>query len=210
MQKKDSIIVLSRDITPHLQLTEESELRVDKGIELLRKGVADVIIMNGGPGYIEGGYYLSCGIEIFHGLLMAQHAVSQGILLEKILIQPYSRDTIGEAYYVKKMFLEPRGWHNNVVVTSNFHIERCQAIYKHVLGPDFQTEFVGVATPLDNDSWWLTRERKNLDWFLRNFGDIKSGDSETIEAKLFDANELYKSIPPEFRRRFYKSIKQSN
>ncbi|MBI2653550.1 YdcF family protein [Candidatus Woesearchaeota archaeon] len=204
MDRKDSIIVLSRDITPNLQLTGESNQRVDKGIELFRQGVADVVIMNGGSGYIQGGYYLSYGVEMFHGLLMAEYALKQGVPLEQILIQPYSRDTIGEAYYVKEMFLKPKRWENNVIVTSNFHVPRCRIIYDKVLGPDFKTEFAGVATPLDNNSWWLEREERNLDWFLRNFGDdIKRGDSAAIEARLFDVNELYKSIPHEFRRRFY-------
>ena len=205
--RKDAIIILSGRLTPDRTLDEESKLRVEKGVELFRKRISDCIIMNGGPGLFtketNEGEYVPRGTHPVQCEVMRDYAVSLGIPRDKILIQDYSSDTVGEAYFIKEMFLFPMNLKDIIIVTSTYHRKRAEKIYKQVLGPGYSIEFVCVNTELDNDPETLIREEKSLKEFLKQFGTLKAGDSVKIERILFNSHPLYTKIPKKERRRFY-------
>ena len=119
---KDAILVEFNTLTPD-KLTEECKLRVKKGVELLEKDVASVLIMNGGHAFKNRmpdfspipGCPLQCD-------LMKDYAISLGTLESRILTQPHAAETVGEAYFVKEAILIPRNFRNNVVVSSMYHL----------------------------------------------------------------------------------------
>ncbi|KYK27649.1 MAG: hypothetical protein AYK19_06490 [Theionarchaea archaeon DG-70-1] len=207
MMSKDAIIILSGRLTPDRKLDRESKLRVQKGVELFKKEVSDCVIMNGGPGLFteetDGGRCVPRGNHPVQCEVMRDYAVSLGVPRDKILMQDYSSDTVGEAYFVKEMFLFPMNLKDIIIVTSNYHIKRAKKIYKHILGSDYSIEFVGVKTELCNDPETLAREEKSLSKFLELFGMLKPGDSARIENVLFNCHPLYTKIPKTERRRFY-------
>lgn len=205
--RKDAIIVLSGRLTPDRKLDGESKLRVQKGVELFMQGVSDCIVMNGGPGLFteetKEGIYIPRGTHPVQCEVMRDYAVSLGIPRDRILMQDYSSDTVGEAYFVKEMFLFPMNLKNIIIVTSTYHRKRAEKIYKQVLGPDFSIEFVCVKTELDSNPETLIREENSLKEFLRQFGKLKPGDSVKIERILFNSHPLYTKIPKKERKRFY-------
>ncbi|MFH0837578.1 MAG: YdcF family protein [Candidatus Aenigmatarchaeota archaeon] len=207
MVKKNSIIILSNRLTPARELNDESKLRVDRGVRLFAQGVADYIIMNGGPGLFtettSQGLYVPRDTHPVQCDMMRDYALGLGILSDNILIQNYSSDSIGEAYFVKEIVLARRKLMDNIVVTSNYHVNRVREIYRQILGPDYLTGFEGVETELDNDPDILTGEKHSLDMFLRLFGELQSGDSKRIEQILYDSHALYSKIPEAERLRFY-------
>lgn len=202
---KDAIIVLSHYLTPERELTEESRLRVDKGLEILAKGGANYIVMNGGPGKFsertEQGLYVPRGTHPVHSEAMAQYAMQRGVPREKIAIQDFSSDSVGESYFVKEMVLLPNRLLDNIVVSSEHHIPRVKEIYRKILGDGFLTDYAGVPIALANVKEIDENERRLLEIFRNQFGQVKDGESATIEAILYSAHNLYKDLPQELKWR---------
>lgn len=90
---KDAVIVLSGVLTPQRELSEESRLRVDRGLEILAKGGANYIVMNGGPSKFsertEGELYVPRGTHPVHSEVMAKYAIQRSVPREKIAIQDF-------------------------------------------------------------------------------------------------------------------------
>ena len=66
----------------------------------------------------------------------------------RILIEPYSWDTTGEAYFIKEMVMDRHDIKSIVVVTSDYHLNRSMIIFRKTLGPGYIVEGVGVGTGL--------------------------------------------------------------
>ena len=62
--------------------------------------------------------------------LMKKHAIAK----DRILMETWSLDTIGNAYFTAAMITKPLRLNNLVVVTSTFHNTRTEAIFKWVWG----------------------------------------------------------------------------
>lgn len=209
--KYKSIIVLSHELTPDWELSEESKLRVEKGVKLFEKGYAKYIIMNGGPGKFEKdpngkypyGKFVPRGSHPVQCEAMKDHAMNLGIPRWNILMQNFSSDTIGEAFFVKQMFLAPNGWHNNIIVTSKFHEKRVKRIYEIVLGNRYLTEFELISKGRDNCDKTRKGEEDKIRRFERDFGDIEPGDSHAFETALYERHDIYSKIPRALRPRFY-------
>ena len=201
---KDAVIVLSHSLTPQRELTEESRLGVDTGLEILAKGGAKYIVMNGGPGRFsekEQGLYVPRGTHPVHSEAMAQYAIQRGVPLEKIAIQDFSSDTVGEAYFGKEMVLLPNNFLENIIVTSDYNIPRVREIYAKILGDPFQTDYLGIPTTLADVPGEEVRVRKSLETFRNQFRQVRDGDSAAIEAVLYSVHDLYKDLPQELRWR---------
>lgn len=201
---KDAIIVLSHSLTPQRELTEESRLGVDTGLEILAKGGAKYIVMNGGPGRFsenDHGLYVPRGTHPVHSEAMAQYAMQRGVPKEKIAIQDFSSDTVGESYFVKEMVLLPNRFLENVIISSDYNMPRVREIYAKILGDLFKTDYLGVQTTLADIHEEEIRVRRSLEIFRRQFGQLKDGDSAAIEAVLYSVHDLYKGLPQELRWR---------
>ena len=203
----DSIIVASNTLTPARKLSRECRRRVDKGIELYEDKQAPVIIMNGGPGKFTEptpeGTFVPRGTHPVQCEVMRAYAMALGVPEDDIVMQDYSSDTVGEAYFCKEMILVPEKWKTNVYVTSNYHVPRCMAVYDHILGKGFSTVFTGVAVDSDNDPEIWAFERRAYAMFKEQFGDTPKGDSAAIEEVLYSKHGIYSKIPEEKQLRFH-------
>lgn len=207
MERKDSIIVLSGLLTQDRRPDEDLKQRIIKSVELFRKGIADSIIMNGGPGKIaKNGNRYSYIQRDSHPMaceVMRDYAISLGVPKSRILMQDYSSDTVGEAYFVKEMVLAPRGWKNNVIVTNKCHEKRARVIYDFILGPNYRTGFECIETDFDRNPEMQAKEKESLELFLKQFKGMKPGDSRAIERALYESHALYSKIPEKERLCFY-------
>ncbi len=68
----------------------------------------------------------------FESLVSAEYLMARGVPRERIFVDKWSHDTIGNAYFGLRMHCEPRALHNLLVITSEFHMPRTQAIFDWV------------------------------------------------------------------------------
>ncbi len=95
------------------------------------------------------------GYPIFEAIPAAQYLHARGVAKEQILTEMCSYDTIGNAFFARTVHADVRGLRRLLVVNSEFHMPRTEAIFRWVFGlvPDrgyqlsFEsTENTGVPT----------------------------------------------------------------
>ncbi len=124
--KFDAIVVLGAGITPKGNLTRVAKSRMDRAVELYREGAAPRIIVTGRK----------------ESIVMRKYAVRKGINPANVLLEAQALDTIGNAFFTRKVFLLPNSWQSIVIVTSVFHINRAKLIFRKVLGKSYHMLFV--------------------------------------------------------------------
>jgi uncharacterized SAM-binding protein YcdF (DUF218 family) len=139
----DAIVVLGctlRAGAPSPALTR----RVECGVALLARGVAPLLVLSGGgrSGRPEA--------EAMAGL-----AAALGVAGERLLLEPDSRDTIGNAFNTAAL-LRARGLASVVLVSDAYHLVRARILFRHA-------GLVVAATDHPPPRFWL----RELPFYLR-------------------------------------------
>lgn len=176
--KFDAIIVLGAGITQKGNLTKVAKSRMDKALELFRDGAAQKVIVTGKK---EAG-------------VMKKYAVRRGIDPKCVFVENMAMDTIGNAFFTRKRFLEPRSWWSLIIVTSLFHLRRAQLVFRKVLGKAYSLKFVPSPRVLSAESLRKKLEAENgLRLATQLLGTlVADGDVEAVENFLKRAHPLYR------------------
>ena len=78
--------------------------------------------------------------------LMYQYALSLDIPKKALFLEEHSQNTAENAFYITKLFLEPKNWKKVIVITSDFHVSRTKNFFAKLLGADYKIKFVGAHT----------------------------------------------------------------
>lgn len=194
---KDALIVLAGGVRADGSLPTIPQKRVETGVRLLEEGVAPYIIMSGRYGFRLD--HIQQVPPVSEAEAMGKFAISLGVPSERILLELSSKDTLGNAFFTKTLFLEPRGWKKVTVVTSDFHLPRTKYLFDLVLGPEYETDYISTPTEgapestAEFEKW----EGKSLKVFTQFFEDgaIKPGDTEAIKKLIFTKHPGYAEHP---------------
>lgn len=125
---KTAIVVLGGGLTKNGELPSWTEFRVLRAVELLKEAqvkneVAFIIPLSGGTPYKppptdEQGFPIRESTAAAHRLLQL------GVAAEQILEEAFSLDTIGNAYWLRQIHIEPGGFTKLVIVTNDWHMPR--------------------------------------------------------------------------------------
>src|SRR5690606_12833417 len=112
--------------------------RVARAVELYHAGIATRMILSG-----------RCGLTapeptVTEAAAMARYAREHGVPDAALLLEEEARDTLGNAYFTRELFLEPNGWRSIRVVTSDFHLSRAAWVFRKILGPRYDFSFVSA------------------------------------------------------------------
>lgn len=184
----DAIIVLGGGITQKARLSRSSKLRVEKAVELFKKKKAYKIIMSGAWSFL-----LKKNPLITEAKAMKQYAIRLGIHKKDVLVEDYSEDTIGNAFFTKIRFLEPNNWNNVIVVTSKFHANRALYVFKKVLGSGFNVRIVKAKDIMSNKqlSKKIKREKRISQLTNKWLQDLRDGDDNALREFLFKKHPGY-------------------
>lgn len=76
------------------------------------------------------------GFPIFESIAAARWLLAHGIPAERILTETCSYDTIGNAYFARRLHVDPLGLRRLLVITSAFHLARTTAVFEWVFSLD--------------------------------------------------------------------------
>ena len=181
------IVVLANGITREGEVTELGRLRLDVGLEYYRDGYAGTIIVSGrGSHYDPTGEGVSLLTE---AKTMKDYLVAQGVPTGTVLEEDASVDTIGNLFFTRARFLDPHGWFEPLIISSDFHMDRVKAIAEWVLGDSYAPRFAGAAHGAMSAAQ-LTRTQEIEEVLLEHFRDVirtiaAPGDLRTIGRELF-------------------------
>jgi hypothetical protein len=129
----------------------------------------------------------------------AGYLLDHGIVAGRIFCETTSYDTIGNAYFSRVQLTDPLGWRRLLIITSQFHMPRTEAIFEWIYGFDstvpYRLEF--AAAPDDGLSETALqvrseRERASLRSVKQLRGRVTS--MREIARWLFTKHKAYRSV----------------
>ncbi len=119
---------------------------------------------------------------------MADYLIHKHIRSDQIILEQWSKDTIGNAYYLKKyVFLPPRET-SATIITSAFQLERVQFIFKKIFGSKYKLTFHAVQEKLSKQKEKLVVERQKdlLQQTKKLLTPMKDGDHNFLKRKIYN------------------------
>ncbi len=113
------------------------------------------------------------GFPITEARAGADYLMRRGVDPRRIVMEEWSYDTIGNAYFSLVAHVIPRGWRRVLAVTSAFHMARTEAIFRWVYSLDGGLREVRFESAPDAGvepealRMRLARERASLEAFQR-------------------------------------------
>ena len=190
--RSDALVVLGRGTDPDGSLPQLAKQRVERAAELFAWEVAPRIIFSGRCSLMT-----EDAPACTEGAAMADYAVSLGLPRHVMLVEEESRDTIGNAYFVLRRFLEPNDWNSIRVVTSDFHIQRTAWVFQKVLGLGYDVSFSPAPSELDHSTIAArAREESDISTFLFDWMyDIPDGDPIALARFIWQEHPGYAPEP---------------
>lgn len=121
----DAVVVLGGGVSPDGELSAWSRERLAVALELVDRGLALNLIVSGGWALTEP------RPPRLEAEVMADRAAER-MDADRIRMEQRSRDTIGNAWFVREI-IEEEGWTRLCCVTSDFHVPRASWIFRRVM-----------------------------------------------------------------------------
>lgn len=164
------------------QIHHELKGRMDVGINVFRDKTAKYLILSGGK--------TNPSVNLSEAEVMRNYAIMRGISLEVIILEYNSMDTIGNAYFTRKIVDKIR-CSNVYVVSSCYHMERVKFIFEMCYGKNYNM-FFNYCFPFHNQDA-EKKEKDSIKLAEDFFRNITPGDIDEIEKRLFSLHPLYRS-----------------
>lgn len=175
--------------------------RLDRAVQLRRGGY--IMTLSAGTTHrappVDGR-----GYPIFESAAAAQYLVERGVAADRILVETHSYDTIGNAFFSRVVHADPAGLRRLLIVTSDFHLARCEAAFRWIYGLEpkaysYELSFEPVCDP-DMPAGVLAerreRERKSLEDLLGVAERIRT--VRDCHRWLFTDHGAYNALSPAF------------
>ncbi len=190
--RADAIVVLGRGVDGNGTLPRLAEQRVERAAELYAWETAPRVIFSG-----------RCSLmtetipAVTEARAMAEYAVTLGLPRAALMVEEESRDTIGNAYFVMRRFLEPNDWTSIRVVTSDFHIQRTAWVFQKVFGLGYDISFSPAPSELDHSTIAVrAREESDITAFLMEWlATVPDGDPLAMARVIWQEHPGYASEP---------------
>lgn len=187
----DAIVVLGGGAERDGSLPPLALTRIERGVELFHAQVAPRMILSG-----------RCGLsdphpEVTEAAAMASYARANGVPADALLLEEEARDTLGNAYFTRELFLAPNDWRVIRVVTSDFHLSRAAWVFRKILGRSYDFSFVSAFSGLSpRELIFRALEECKLSIFLNEWLEaVQEGDDHAIEKLMAQEHPGYSDAP---------------
>ena len=142
-KSNDAVVVLGAGISSDGQLPLQSKARVDLAIKLAEPyGIP--LIFSGCWSLLLSYVPVRSEAEA-----MIEYARTKVQRTYPLYMEEASLDTIGNAYFSARHYLECESWKHIAVVTSDFQLERATFVWKKVLGPGYSVSIMAAPSGLN-------------------------------------------------------------
>ena len=191
-KNKHALIILSHLKDANGELDDETLARIELGVELFRSKEFDFIVTSGWD--YQDDSDLKIG-EVVADNLRERYSIDKS----KILVDVCSRDTVGDAFFLRKNVVRPYDIGSITVVTSSYHVRKADEVFKKFFSPSVSVITVGANFALDNLEERLANEENSYRAFLSTFDNVDfSNDTAVLDVLSirhpFYNGEVYKKI----------------
>ena len=175
------VVVLSHKMKQGGKLENESKARADLAIKTFFNNNCDFILTLGWD------YRQDSNIPIAHAF--SSYIKDKRVSAEKIISDINSRDTVGDAIFSKIILMREYNPKKIYVVSSDYHIQRVEIIFRSIYQDQFDLEF--LSCHIDKDKNHETKELKSLNAFKKTFEDIDFSNNEILLKRLSSQHPFY-------------------
>jgi uncharacterized SAM-binding protein YcdF (DUF218 family) len=170
----DVIVILCGGIKDDGSLTEHQKQLVELGVHLVEEGAASNLAICGGYGY-----KVKRVPDILEAKAYKSYALTLGMSDQHVFIETDSKDTLGNAYFLKVQILLPHNWKNLLVIPSINHTNaRVNYVLQKVLGSGYSWDIRRANENTNPEN--LAREERSLA-LTKEINDVfTDGDHEAI------------------------------
>jgi hypothetical protein len=134
----DAILVLGGGLRKNGELPEHAKRRLD--LALQRQSGEPIVALSAAtahlPAVLDGD-----GRLFFESTAGARYLIERGIDPGRIFCESTAYDTIGNGYFSRVQIVDPMGWRRLLVITSEFHVARTEAIFRWIYSLDAPGRF---------------------------------------------------------------------
>ena len=178
------------------------ERRLDLALEL-HSGNSYIIALSAGTTHRPPPMD-ALGFPIMEATAEAQYLMARGVAADRILVEKYSYDTIGNAFFSRMVHADPACLRRLLIITSDFHLARCEAAFRWIYGlapkmHSYELTFEPVSDPempADLLALRCTKERESLADLLRLSERIQT--MQDCHRWLFTEHGAYNALSPAF------------
>ncbi|MEX0307177.1 MAG: YdcF family protein [Ruegeria sp.] len=168
----------------HANLGSESRARLERAVALHRENPFDLFLTTG------WNYRKDCPRMI--GTVMAEELQAvYAIDSRQIVVDTNSRDTVGDAYFLRRNVIIPMRIRDLVVVTSDYHVERTDFIFRSFFPTGLELNVVGAVSGSLGDEAVLLNEKKSLTAFEKTFATVDFADDRQVCKALSTKHPFY-------------------
>ncbi|HLC22272.1 MAG TPA: YdcF family protein [Candidatus Nanoarchaeia archaeon] len=185
----DVIIVLGGGVTKEGTPTGSSLARIKKTVELFQECAASYVLMSGA--YSNKISYTPMKTE---AQAMKDYAMQLGIPEEKIILEEFSMETVGNAYFSREIVKE-KSWKSLLIVTSDFHVERTAYIFQKTFGTKYSCKVVPVSHAYSEElDVRKEKEARALHWLKQHMDIFPDGDENGVRQILENVFDCYGTL----------------
>jgi len=139
----------------------------------------------------------AAGRPVYESTQAAHYLLRHGFPAERILTETASWDTIGNAYFARVIHTDPAGFRRLLIVNSEFHMPRTEAIFRWIFSldppePAYSLSFDAVPSAGMSEEVLAgrrERERKSLESLAKTRESLRS--LAEVHRWLFTAHDAY-------------------
>ena len=164
------------------RIHDQLRARVDEGMRVFEEEGASYLLFSGGQANPSVDR-TECGV-------MGDYAVRRGVDPDRIVLDPFAFDTIGNAYF-SRVLADDVGLDVGKIqiATDDFHARRTRYAFERCFGPDVDVDAsYTVETDVDVDSPVCLRK---VEQTRRFFDGIAPGDVDAIRYRLHADHDCY-------------------
>ncbi len=179
---KKIVVCLSHEVTDSNNLSYDSKRRIDFACKLFKDDKCDVLITTG--------WKYRRDMKNSLAKVMADRAKKiHKIPDSKIILETSSKDTVGEAVFIRKI-LRSSDIKKIKVVTSDWHLNRAKEIFDFVFfNESFSIEFKTIKGT--KKSARTERKNNSIEIFRDTFLPLQERSLESIYNRMIDSHKLY-------------------
>jgi hypothetical protein len=167
MSDLDAILIPGNGVRAGGELPSWVRLHLDRAIQIYNGEY--VIVLSAGTTHRPPPVDVR-GFPIFESVAAARYLMERGIPSERILTETQSYDTIGNAFFSRVIHVEPRQMRRLLVIASDFHLARVEAVFRWIYGlhpqpVQYELRFEGLSDPGMDEGVLnarIERERKRV------------------------------------------------
>lgn len=190
MKSYDIIAVLGNGFTKDWQIPLHQKERLKKARDFYRKGLSNSIAVCGK--WSINWDRKSITPPTTEAQIMKQELVELQVPSRNILKEEYSKDTIGNAYYLKRHIVLPNKYKKLVILCADYAENRVRFIFQKIYGNKFEISITTTTTPYGKDP----TVKKVQDDLLKEqqtfLQDMTDGDETFLSSKLY-SDAYYKN-----------------